>query len=330
MTTESLSVVLCTHNGEHVVGEQIASILAQSVPVQQIVLSDDASSDETVARATRAVGEADPPVELVLIENPVALGVTRNFAAALDRAGGPVIALCDQDDVWHPDKVARVTALLDRTGALLVWTDARLVDGDGRPLGRTLFGDLGVSDTERSLVEEGRGFEALLRRNLATGATVMLRQELLSLARPIPDEWVHDEWLAIVASAVGGVAMLDEPTIDYRLHGANQIGVTAPTLRYRIRRVLEPRGDRNEALARKFAVLAERLAALGGSVPTAYVAAARAKAAFERARADLPASRLRRPRAVLALLRAGGYARFASQGRLDAVRDLLQSHRASS
>ncbi|MGO4536378.1 glycosyltransferase family 2 protein [Leifsonia sp. 2MCAF36] len=329
MTLGPVSVVLCTHNGESVVGEQIRSILGQTTPVSQIVLSDDASSDGTVDRARREVSAAGSGVELTVIQNPVALGVTGNFAAALGRATEAAIALCDQDDVWHPDKVDRVTTALEQTDALLVWTDARLVDGDGAPLGRTLFGDLELSTTERSLVETGRGFEALLRRNLATGATVMLRSALLEYAQPIPAEWVHDEWLAIIASAVGGVSVLDEATIDYRQHGGNQIGVTAPTLRYKVRRVLEPRGERNELLARKFAVLADRLAGLGDAVPRAYVTAAVGKAAFERTRADLPTSRLRRLPAVAALLRSGGYDRFASQGRRDAVRDLLQSHRAA-
>ena len=328
MTGTRVSVALCTHNGEQYVGEQIATIAAQTRPVAEVVLSDDASADATVEVAGERLRSAGPatPATLVLLENPAPLGVTANFEQALSRTSGDLIALSDQDDVWHPDKIERLVEVLGSSGALLVWTDARIVGNRGEPLGRTLFEDLEISARERELVGAGRAFPALLRRNLATGATVLLRRDLLAAALPIPAEWVHDEWLAIIASAVGDVAMLDETTIDYRLHDRNQIGVTAPSLRNKIRRVLQPRGDRNELLAAKFAVLAERLRALGDRVPTAYAAAAEQKARFEGARARLSARRWRRIPVVVSLLRSGDYDRYASQGRRDVLRDLLQPH----
>ncbi len=135
---------------------------------------------------------------------------------------------------------------------------------------------------------------------------------------------MHDEWLAVIAAATGRVGVVREATIDYRQHGRNQIGVTEPTLRYKVSRVLEPRGDRNTKLARRFAVLADRLGALGDAVPASYVSAARKKADFEAKRAAMAPNRLRRVGAVLGLARRGLYGRFASRGRSDIIRDLLQ------
>ncbi len=217
-----------------------------------------------------------------------------------------------------------LAARFDDAGLTFLHTDARLVDEDGAPLGSTLFESLELTDEELRLEEEGHAFEALLRRNLATGATAVFRRELLAHARPFPPEWVHDEWLAVIAAATGRVGVVRETTIDYRQHGRNQIGVTDPTLQYKVRRVLQPRGDRNVKLARQFGVLADRLESLGDDVPAAYVRAARQKAVFEATRADLKPNRVRRIGVVIGLARRGLYGRFASRGRSDIIRDLLQ------
>ena len=99
----------------------------------------------------------------------------------------------------------------------------------GADLGTTLFAALGVTAAERAEVAAGRGFDALLRRNLATGATTMLRRRCATVALPIPPGWIHDEWLAIVAAATGRTAIVDAALTDYRQHGGNQIGARRPT-----------------------------------------------------------------------------------------------------
>ena len=137
---------------------------------------------------------------------------------------------------------------------------------------------------------------------------------------------MHDEWLATVAAATARIGMLDTVLMGYRQHGGNQIGVTKPTLRYKVRRTLEPRGDRIDGLVARTEALVERLAHLD-SAPE-VLALAREKVAFEAARAQLPASRWRRIRPVLAAGLRGEYD-LASQGRLDMLRDVLQSHRAA-
>jgi len=318
----SVSVALCTRNGARFLPEQLASVFGQTAPIGELVVSDDASIDETVAIARDAAAQAS--ASLTLLENDPPLGVTGNFEQAVRAATGDVIALADQDDVWHADKLARALAVFDDPAALLVHTDARLVDEAGRPLGATLFDHLEVSAEELLLEETGRGFEAVLRRNLATGATVLFRRELLDKALPFPASWVHDEWLAAIAAAHGGLRVLREPTVDYRQHGANEIGVAAPTLRRKIERVArEPRGDRNRVLGEKFTVLAERLARLDGLEPEVK-AAANDKAEFERRRARMPRARALRAASVARLAAAGAYPRFASRGSFDILRDLLQ------
>jgi uncharacterized protein YbaA (DUF1428 family) len=326
----TVSVALCTYNGARFVGEQLGSILEQTRTPDELIVSDDGSSDGTIAvvEATLAAGTARPvagALRYVARVNDAPLGVTKNFERAVTACTSELVALSDQDDVWRRDRLERLVGEFDADSRLmLLHTDARLVGEQGAPLGMTLFAALEITDEERALELGGKGFDALLRRNLATGATVVFRRELLERALPFPAEWVHDEWLAIIAAATGRITVVAEPTIDYRQHGANQIGVNAPTLRHKMRRVLGPRGDRNASLARKFTVLADRLDELGDMVSAEDRQNARCKAEFEAFRHALPTRRLRRIRVVLRADRAGLYARYASRGRADVIRDLLQ------
>jgi hypothetical protein len=112
------------------------------------------------------------------------------------------------------------------------------------------------------------------------------------------------------------------PLVDYRQHGGNEIGAAAPTLRYKISRVLEGGGAaRTARLAERAEILAKRLRRIGAD--PALTAEAEAKARFEAERAARPRVRLARAPGVARRLASGGYARFASRGALDAVRDLL-------
>ncbi|PJJ61725.1 glycosyltransferase family 2 protein [Compostimonas suwonensis] len=331
----AVSVALCTHNGARFVGEQLRSILGQTLPPSEIVVSDDASSDGTldVVRAVLAEfaqTDAATSVAVTILENERPLGVTKNFERAVRATSGQLVALSDQDDVWRDDKLARVRQLFDDDpGLLLLGTDARLVDEAGRPLGLTVFEGLYLSGEELSALrgDADTGGEdaarALVRRNLLTGATVVFRRTLLETALPFPAEWVHDEWLAMMAALLGGVRIVEEPLIDYRQHGANQIGVRAPTFAYRVRRMLEPRGDRNRKLAVRSRVLLERTRERR-DVPAPLHELLARKAEFEAVRAELPANRLARVPAVLRLFRTGDYGRLASQGSGDVLRDLLQ------
>lgn len=320
----TISVALCTYNGARFIAQQLLSILGQTLQPTEVVVSDDGSTDATleIVRSTWHSHGGDPRV-LKVLDGGGRRGVTANFQRAVEACTGDLIALCDQDDVWRPDRLASaVAAFGQRPGLLLQHSDARLVDDAGEPIGVSLFEAIGVTAGERAAIAEGRPFDAFIRRNLATGATVMFRRSLLDLSLPFPAEWVHDEWLAIIAAATGEVQLLDAELIDYRQHGSNQIGARKPTLRYRIGRMLAPRGQRYRTLARRAAVLASRLEHL--PVDPAVLGAARERARFDEVRARLPKWRMARVPAVLREYRRGSYAMLSSQGRLDVARDLLQ------
>jgi glycosyltransferase involved in cell wall biosynthesis len=325
MTLE-VSVALCTRNGARYLPEQVRSICAQEPPPREIVLSDDASTDDTLAvvRDTLAgCGMADR-IALRVFSNSPPLGVTRNFEQAVRACSHELIALCDQDDVWHPGRLARMVAQFEaRPDLLLLHTDARLVDGDLKPLGSTLFHALEVQPSELEAIASGEAFGVLLRRNLVTGATTMFRRTLLEAALPFAPEWVHDEWLAAVAAATGRMDVLPEPTIDYRQHGNNQIGARRLTLSEKIAKAFVERGDKHVARLRRAEALLRRLQQLGDKVRPGCLDAQRDKVSHQRFRAELPAARPLRLVPILVEAARGRYARFG-RGKQAIVQDVFE------
>jgi glycosyltransferase involved in cell wall biosynthesis len=157
---------------------------------------------------------------LVREDDEAGTGAYRAFERCLARAPADArfVAPCDQDDVWHPGKLAVLIDALERTGALLAYCDLRIVAVDGTVLSETYW-------TDR---DNGGGDMAdLLATNVVTGAASLLRREVLDVALPFPrevDGSYHDHWLALCALALGDLAYVDRPLVDYVQHGANLVG----------------------------------------------------------------------------------------------------------
>jgi glycosyltransferase involved in cell wall biosynthesis len=326
----TVSVALCTHNGAPYLREQVRSICLQTLPPQQIVLSDDASTDDGVEVAQAALAECldEHPglsIAMQVVRNDPPLRVTKNFERAVAACSGDLIALSDQDDVWVPERLARMVAEFERRpDLLLLHSDARLVDGERRDLGQTLFHALEVKPFELKRIHAGTAFDTFLRRNLVTGATTVFRRELLQATLPFPKEWLHDEWLGIVASAIGRVDVIEEPLIEYRQHGRNQIGARRDSFAEKVRKALGSRGTIHSERLLKAQLLLERLLSLGAKVAPATIEKLRDKIQHQRFRADLPPSRLARLLPVLREASTGRYDKFG-RGVPGVVRDLFES-----
>lgn len=319
----SVSVALCTYNGATYIAEQLRSILDQSLAPTEIVVADDGSSDGTLEVVAAVLAEARSAIPVRILRGESPLGVTRNFERAVDATTGEFVALCDQDDVWHPDRLSVAVAELEADPAILLWHgDARLVDERGDSLGFTLFESLGIGDDEIAGINGDHPLETYVRRNLVTGATTVFRRSLLDAALPFPASWVHDEWLGVIAAATGRTRVSTRAVVDYRQHSSNEIGVVRPTIAVKVGRMLEPRADRYQKLALRAQDLVERLEALG--VDPAAVALARRKRDFEAKRSHYPANRVARLGRILGSLDVEAYNDLSSQRRVDIVRDIVQ------
>lgn len=322
MSRPLLSVALCCYNGALYVRQQLESIMAQSMPVDEIVVCDDGSSDGTpdIVEAL----SAQSTVTLTLHRNSRRLGSTGNFELAISLTRGAIVFLSDQDDLWYPTKVRDMVREFERReDLLLLHSDARLVNARGEPLGITLFEGLEVTAWERRQLHSGGAFSALVRRNLVTGATAAFRREVYELARPFPNEWVHDEWLGLIAAASGSVDFLEYPLIDYRQHGGNQIGVPLLSWHEKLRRVVHSRGDFHHKLEHRAKVLFDRLGALGNRVPSDRREWVGEKLLHAHVRGHLPSNRWERLPIVFKELGTGRYRR-CSTGWRSVARDMIE------
>ncbi|WP_367849433.1 glycosyltransferase family 2 protein [Rhodoferax sp. WC2427] len=325
----SISVALCTHNGARFIRDQVQSICGQSLLPEQIVVSDDASADHCVELIESTMAEwqqhSQKSVQLKILRNEIPLKVTKNFEQAVMACTGDLIALCDQDDIWHADRLARMAAEFEqRPDLLLLHSNARLVDEQGLGLPGSLFYALEVRPFELEWIHSQRALDVFLRRNLVTGATTIFRRSLLKHALPFPKEWVHDEWLAMVAAAIGGVDVLEQPWIDYRQHTSNQIGARRETLTAKFHKAFALRDNTLGHRAFRIEVLLARLSQCGDTVPAHVLAKLQQKLTHQRFRAALPKQRLARCLPVLREALTGRYNQFG-RGLHNIARDLLES-----
>jgi len=219
MTKLSISIAMCTYNGAAFVREQLDSFARQTRLPAELIICDDRSTDTTVDIVQGFAQSAPFPVRVEV--NDENLGVARNFGKATQLCTGDLIALSDQDDIWREDKLDVLVRAFEGDPALtLVFTDADLVDQDLRPMGKRLSDTGPVLDAGDRLSNEDEAFEFLMRRNVATGATMAFRAGLRGVILPIPPDLLtyHDAWIVGLAVATGKVRVLTEPLIQYRQH----------------------------------------------------------------------------------------------------------------
>jgi glycosyltransferase involved in cell wall biosynthesis len=225
-----ISVAMSTFDGELHLREQLESIAAQTRPPDEVVVCDDGSSDETRELLEQFVGGA--PFVVRLNFNQRNLGSNKSFAQAINLCEGDIIALCDQDDVWHPEKLAAMEAtLIERPDAGLVFTNGEVIDENSQPANYSLWQGVAFGPRSQAKVRAGRAFAALGERPSVTGAAMAFRSRYAKLVLPIPDDIgiIHDEWIALLIAAAADLAMIDKPLIKYRLHPRQQIGVSQPS-----------------------------------------------------------------------------------------------------
>jgi glycosyltransferase involved in cell wall biosynthesis len=199
---------MATYNGAEFIEEQLRSILGQLGEDDEVVVSDDSSTDATVSMVEKLAG-ADP--RIVLLKNRKFKTISLNFENALCHARGRYIFLADQDDVWLPSRVSATLALLETYD--LVVCDCRVVDKHLNVLQDSYFRG----------VNAGPGFfRNLFRTSSYIGCCMAFRREVLELALPFPEDVpMHDFWIAMLAEVRFRIGFLREPLILYRRHGAN-------------------------------------------------------------------------------------------------------------
>ncbi|WHY00001.1 glycosyltransferase family 2 protein [Neobacillus sp. DY30] len=208
-----VSVAMATYNGEKYIEQQIDSILMQLGSDDELIISDDHSSDGTIAIIDRYI-KNDPRVKLFMNEES---GVTSNFENAIKRTQNDIIFLSDQDDVWKPEKVSTIKGYYEKNPKVqMIMSDITVVDNQ--------------LNTTIDSFYEFRGSRAGVLKNIVKnsyiGCAMSFRNQLKTKILPIPRNVpMHDMWIGLVADMNKSALLIPENLIYYRRHDATVTSV---------------------------------------------------------------------------------------------------------
>jgi glycosyltransferase involved in cell wall biosynthesis len=209
-----ISVCLASYNGEKFIQEQLGSILNQLSDNDEIIISDDGSTDAT---KNIILSFSDPRIKLLANEAIIKNGqpdnyrVTRNFSNALIHATGDIIFLSDQDDVWVEYKVKEILKVFENQNIGLVVHDAWVVNDQ----------DNVIADSYFNTLRSGSGFLKNMFKNTYLGCCMAFRKSILAESLPFPENLIaHDMWIGFMAERLGNVQFIDQKLVKFRRHGS--------------------------------------------------------------------------------------------------------------
>jgi len=221
----TVEVLLATFNGESYLREQIDSILAQDYQNLRLLVRDDGSSDGTPEILRQYASAFPERVFIVPTDRPTG-SPKENFLRLMNASTANYVCFSDQDDVWLSNKVSitmeAMQALESQWGesaAALVFTDLRVVDPELRSIHESFWEFMKINPNNMEHPNK------LMLKPVVTGCTAMLNRPLLGIARRMPKEaFMHDFWIALLASTMGKSRAVERQTVLYRQHGKNLIG----------------------------------------------------------------------------------------------------------
>ncbi|HEY2451584.1 MAG TPA: glycosyltransferase family 2 protein [Scandinavium sp.] len=219
-----IDIALATYNGASFIQEQIESIINQSYKNWRLLISDDASTDETVD-VVKNFASIDDRIHIV---NTVRQGgVVANFNTALSNTTADLVVLSDQDDIWPTERLETMVEAFEKqlkqkkmeNKPFLLFTDLTLVDSDNKVIANSFYKANNIDPNENITNNN------LLWRSTVYGCTTMMNRKLLDIALPIPGySTMHDQWLALNAYRYGGLTFFNYSSIRYRQHSNNVVG----------------------------------------------------------------------------------------------------------
>jgi glycosyltransferase involved in cell wall biosynthesis len=312
-----VSVALCTYNGAAHLAAQLDSLAQQARLPDELVVSDDGSTDDTLDIVRDFAAAAPFPVHIH--RPPGSANLTLNFQHALSQCTGDVLLPCDQDDRWHPTKIASQLAPFHDSAVHFSIVNSSICDTNLASQQRTVFDEQRFGPRYQTLLRTGQGYRAYLRHLIAPGHAMAFRRSVLEVAFPIPTTCLYDQWLALCASMLGKTALIDESLVDYRTHRGQVTGGERKTLTDWAAAQKTLKLDHLQRSFDTHAVLRDRLESV--SLPAEKLALLDAKLRFLGSRLTLRRGRVTRTLVSLQLLVGGQYHRLG-RGWLTFLRDV--------
>lgn len=205
MNYKTLSICMATYNGEKYIKDQLNSIVSQIGISDEIIISDDSSTDETI-NIIKSFNDS----RIKLFENQTFKSPIFNFENTIKKANGDYIFLADQDDIWKEDKVKiMIDKLKDYN---LVLSDADIIDEVGNK----------IEDSFYKLNGSKQGLIKNLIKNSYLGCSMAFDRTILNKSLPFPkDTPMHDWWIGLVTEMYGKTYFIEDKLISYRRHGNN-------------------------------------------------------------------------------------------------------------
>ncbi len=211
------SVVLCTYNGEQYIEAQIISIINQTHKVDELVICDDISTDDTLRIVKTIMMKESIPYRIIV--NSTRLGPSRNFLNGMKLATGDYVFTCDQDDIWKKDKVEIFDNVVNTTKSMLYFSNGWVIN-ENREKICELWAAAGFDYPQREPI-----LNTLIKQPKVTGAAMMVSRELIDLINDIPLNTLHDYWFSLVASSNDSITAINRHTFYYRQHSNNVVGI---------------------------------------------------------------------------------------------------------
>ena len=223
-----ISVAFIIYNGAKYLLTQLDSILAQTHKVDEIIVCDDASSDNT--KEILEEYKNKHPNVFFIHYNPKNIGPTKNIEKAIQACTGDIILLADQDDFWEIGKVANIIQWFEENPTMNgVFTNGSLMNSNGELDNKYALWDA-MSFPYKTIKnnELNNNLKLYINtvENCVTGATLAIRNNLVFLKEsfPVIKHLVHDRWLAINLAETNTLGILEEKLIRYRIHSEQAIG----------------------------------------------------------------------------------------------------------
>ena len=314
----TISIALCTYNGTAYLSAQWQSLLEQQQLPDEVVFSDDLSTDGTPELLRKLA--ADAPFSVRILHNKVNVGSNKNFERALSACTGDLIFLCDQDDFWLPEKIATMTQhMIQNPETQVAFCDAWVSDEQLQHRQGRFWDVVRFDKREQSRWQSGDAMDVLLDGNRMMGCATVVRRSFLTTALPVPTDipgYIYDGWIALVAATKNAIQFIDQPLQLYRTHVQQQVGVReqeAPervTVRDRLARrrtgKLAPLREKQEQLTKLTRLLTERVPANSPGLALLH-----RRLAHFTMRSNLSDTRFSRLGPVLDSLQKGNYHRYA-------------------
>ena len=220
MSGRKISIVIAAYRGEKYIGPLLESLFAQSVKADEILISDDSADDATKEEIGKYLTAS--PIPIFYSRNEHVLGAAGNFAHILGKARGEVIFICDQDDVWLPEKMELLLQELDQHPEMdVVFCNSRVVDGSLNDLGYSTRDVVNFTPEDAEKLNSGN-MRPLFHTPMLYGHNIALRKRFLHYMLPMPELPSYDLYIALLAGALGCVRCVYKDLTLHRRHGENQ------------------------------------------------------------------------------------------------------------